>query len=675
MIKNKDSGVQGKMERSSRMYLIIFFCFFALGIILTGYYIFNNYSKGIEKNIEDELTSVSNLKIEEIVHWRNERTRNLSLYQKNESFRNMVSKIINDPSDQKAKKMIEEWMTAFQNNYGYYRVCLHDMNGVEILSTIDDDASLPHNLKSYFDRLFVKEEVVFEDFFREKTDKKIYLSLLVGIFDIKNKNQPLGILIARVDPEAYLYPMLNRWPVSRETTESFLLKKDGEDVVFLNKCKHNIHTTLEFKFNIAKTKDLPTTKAVTGYTGIYNGVDFENEHVISYMQPIPDSPWFLVTKIDRKEALEPLKGIMVVVISAVLLLLLVLSAGIAFVIRTQSYNHYKEIAQKAKELQISEENLKRLNESLEKTVKERTRDLSLVNDELKDELRRKIKSEEEKDRLRHELQHSQKMQAIGTLAAGIAHEINSPLQFTNDNVDFISNSVDEIMKLVNTYNRLLMTCHTDEDKENAKIQIAELVKNINFDFISHEMPEALSQTKDGISRIRKIVNAMKNYSNFNNEEKKPANINVTLENAELITRNEWKYHAEVENKFASDIQYLNCYEPELNQVFMNLIVNAAHTTKDAIDQKIIRKGVITVKTSMINSKILISISDNGLGIPKEYQERIYDPFFTTKEVGKGTGQGLSIAHKIIVERHGGKIWFETELNKGTTFFVELPAGK
>jgi signal transduction histidine kinase len=672
MKKNKDSGVKDKVVKSSKMYLIMLFFFFSLSIILTGYFIFNNYSMGIQKNIEDELTSVSNLKVEEIVHWRNERTRNLLLYQKNESFRDMISKIIKDPSDPATKKMIADWMTAFQKNYGYYRVCLHDMNGVELLSTIDDDASLPHNLKSYFDRLFVKEEVVFEDFFREKIDKKVYLSLLVGIFDIKNKNQPLGVLIARVDPESYLYPMLNRWPVPRETTESFLLKRIGDDVVFVNKCKHNIHTALEFKFNIEKTKDLPTTKAVTGYTGIYKGIDFENEHVISYMQPIPDSPWFLVTQIDRKEALKPIKGILVIVISAVLLLLLVLSTGIFFILRNQSYNYYKEIAKKAKELQQSEENLRKLNESLEVTVKERTHDLSVVNDELKDELRRKIKSEEEKDRLRHELQHSQKMQAIGTLAAGIAHEINSPLQFTNDNVDFISNSVDEIMKLVNTYNRLLMTCHTDEDKVNAKIQIAELVKKINFDFISHEMPEALSQTKDGISRIRKIVNAMKNYSNFNNEEKKPANINETLENAELITRNEWKYHAEVENEFAPDMQYLNCYEPELNQVFMNLLVNAAHTTKDAVDQKIIKRGKITVRTSTRNNNILISINDNGLGIPKEYQERVYDPFFTTKEVGKGTGQGLSIAHKIVVERHGGKIWFETELNKGTTFYLEVP---
>jgi PAS domain S-box-containing protein len=280
--------------------------------------------------------------------------------------------------------------------------------------------------------------------------------------------------------------------------------------------------------------------------------------------------------------------------------------------------------------------------------------------------------EKEKNRLKIELQQSQRMQSIGTLAAGIAHEINSPLQFTNDNVDFISNALDDIMKLVNTYKNLMMSCHTDEDKENAKNTIAEIEKKINLEFLTKEMPDALTQTKEGIARIRKIVNAMKNYSNFNNEEKKPANINETLENAELISRNEWKYHAEVENEFAQDMQYLNCYEPELNQVFMNLIVNAAHTTKDAVDQKIIEKGRIFVKTSMNNNKFLIVISDNGLGIPKEYQERVYDPFFTTKEVGKGTGQGLSIAHKIVTERHGGKIWFETELNKGTTFYVEIP---
>jgi PAS domain S-box-containing protein len=280
--------------------------------------------------------------------------------------------------------------------------------------------------------------------------------------------------------------------------------------------------------------------------------------------------------------------------------------------------------------------------------------------------------ERERERLKIELSHSQKLQSIGTLAAGIAHEINSPLQFTNDNIDFIANSYQDIIKLVQTYKDLMMSCHTDQDKENARNTIFELEKKINLDFLTKEMPEALSQTKDGLARIRKIVNAMKQYSNMNLEEKKTADLNKTLENAEIITRNEWKYHAEVINEFDPELPFAECYEAELNQVFMNLIVNAAHATKDAVDQKLIEKGKITISTSHKDGKILITITDNGMGIPDKIKDKIYDPFFTTKDVGKGTGQGLAIAHKAIVERHGGKIRFETEENKGTIFYIEVP---
>lgn len=281
-------------------------------------------------------------------------------------------------------------------------------------------------------------------------------------------------------------------------------------------------------------------------------------------------------------------------------------------------------------------------------------------------------SEKEKERLKIELEHSKKMESIGTLAAGIAHEINSPLQFTNDNLDFIANSYEDIIRLVNTYKNLMMSCKTDEDKSSAKNTIADIERKINLEFLTKEMPDALSQTKDGLARIRKIINAMKQYTHLNNEEKKPSNVNETLENAQIITRNEWKYFAEIENRLDPDLPIINAFEAELNQVFMNLIVNAAHTINDAIDQKIIEKGKIIVKTEQKDENIIISISDNGLGIPEELKERIYDPFFTTKEVGKGTGQGLAIAHSIISDKHKGRIWFETELNKGTTFFIELP---
>ena len=662
MTQKEDNQIIVKTDAVIKKYLMLSFIVFSIVISAIGYFVYESYYHDITKKIEEELTTVSKLKVEEVEHWRKERIKNLSIYQNDLFFGEMVKRTLSNPNDTETQSVMKNWMILFKNNYGYHRVCLHDINGTEILSTNEGDASLPHNLKTYFNRIFKKREVVFENFYIEKTDGRIYLSLIVGIFDVKDKNKPVGILIARVDPNEYLYPHLNGWPIPRESAETYLVYKEGGEVVFLNDLKHQKGTALNLKFNIEENNELPAVQAVKGFSGIYNGIDCNNQPVISYLMQIPDTPWYIVSKIDKSETSSLVNRILASVVLVVFLLISVLTMVIIYIHRYQKYNYYRESAKKLKEEQ----------EKLEKIVKERTQDLSLLNEELKNELERKIRDEKEKDRLRLELQHSQKMQSIGTLAAGIAHEINSPLQFTNDNIDFITKSFEEIMRLVNTYKNLMMTCHTDEDKENAKTLIFELEKKINLSFLASEMPDALSQTKDGISRIRKIVNAMKQYSHFNNEEKKPADINQSLENAEIITRNEWKYHAEIENNFSTDLPFVNCYEAELNQVFMNLLVNAGHTIKDAIDQKIITQGKIKVKTDYKNNRILVSISDNGLGIPKEYQDRVYDYFFTTKEVGKGTGQGLAIAHKTVVEKHGGKIWFETELNKGTTFFVEVP---
>jgi len=662
MTQNEDNQIIVNTDVVIKKYLMLSFVIFSIVISAIGYFVYESYYHDISKKIEEELTTVSKLKVEEIEHWRKERIKNLSIYQNDLLFGEMVKKTLSNPNDAEIQKKMKDWMVLFKTNYEYHRVCLHDINGTEILSTNEGDASLPHNLKTYFNRIFIKREVVFENFYIEKTDGRIYLSLIVGIFDIIDNNKPIGVLIARVDPNEYLYPHLNGWPIPRESAESYLVYRDSGEVVFLNDLKHQKGTALNLKFNIEMNQNLPAVQAVKGFSGIYNGLDCNNQPVISYLIQIPDTPWYIVSKIDKNETTSLVNRILASVILVVFLLISVLTMVIFYVHRYQKYSYYRESAKKLKEEQ----------EKLEMIVKDRTQDLSLLNEELKTELERKIRDEKEKDRLRLELQHSQKMQSIGTLAAGIAHEINSPLQYTNDNVDFITKSFEEIMRLVSTYKNLMMSCHTDEDKEKAKILISELEKKINLSFLATEMPDALSQTKDGISRIRKIVNAMKQYSHFNNEEKKPADINQTLENAEIITRNEWKYHAEIENNFSTDLPFVNCYEAELNQVFMNLLVNAGHTIKDAIDRKNITQGKIIVTSAYKNNKILVSISDNGMGIPEKFRDRIYDYFFTTKEVGKGTGQGLAIAHKTIVEKHGGKLWFETEVNKGTTFFVEVP---
>jgi signal transduction histidine kinase len=198
------------------------------------------------------------------------------------------------------------------------------------------------------------------------------------------------------------------------------------------------------------------------------------------------------------------------------------------------------------------------------------------------------------------------------------------------------------------------------------------IAQVNLEYLLKEVPSALEQSLEGLGRVARIVHAMKEFSHPGSEEKKLTDINKAILTTLTVARNEWKYVAEVETVLAADLQPVPCNAGEFNQVVLNLIINSAHAIAEALGDKTDKKGKITIRTKQDAEWTTISIQDTGSGIPPEIQSRIFEPFFTTKEVGKGTGQGLSIAHNTIVQRHSGRLWFQSEVGKGTTFFIQLP---
>ena len=268
-----------------------------------------------------------------------------------------------------------------------------------------------------------------------------------------------------------------------------------------------------------------------------------------------------------------------------------------------------------------------------------------------------------------QLRQAQKLEAIGQLAAGIAHEINTPAQFVTDNLQFIRDSWLAVSELIEKYRTLIGNCEADIPL-SMKRSFSEIEQIADFKFISDEMPNAIEQGLDGARRIAKIVHAMKEFSHPDSAEKVQIDLNQAIDSTITVARNEWKYVAEVATEFEKDLPLVVCYPGEINQVVLNLIVNAAHSIKDKVNGG--EKGKITIRTSMRGDHVEIAISDTGLGISDAIRTRIFEPFFTTKDVGKGTGQGLALAHSVIVKKHLGKIWFETEIGSGTTFFIHLP---
>jgi signal transduction histidine kinase len=191
-------------------------------------------------------------------------------------------------------------------------------------------------------------------------------------------------------------------------------------------------------------------------------------------------------------------------------------------------------------------------------------------------------------------------------------------------------------------------------------------------YLKEEIPNAVHEALDGVARVSKIVRAMKEFSHPSSSDMIPVDINKAIETTLAVARNEWRYVAEIKTDLDPTLPLVPCMAGEINQVLLNLIINAAHTIKDVVGGDESEKGLITIRTSHMNNHLELRIGDTGTGIPKDIRDRIFEPFFTTKEVGKGSGQGLAMAHHMIVKKHQGELTFETEEEKGTTFIVRLP---
>ncbi|HXZ40831.1 MAG TPA: CHASE domain-containing protein [Terriglobales bacterium] len=272
-------------------------------------------------------------------------------------------------------------------------------------------------------------------------------------------------------------------------------------------------------------------------------------------------------------------------------------------------------------------------------------------------------------RLEMDLRHAQKLEAVGGLAAGIAHEINTPIQFVGDNTHFLQGAFDDLAKVLAKYRQLHQAAANGGAGRELAEEVTKAEKSANLDFLMQEIPSALEQSMDGVTRVATIVKAMREFAHTDRGEKIATDLNKNLQSTLIVARNEIKYVADVETDF-QELPLVKCNGGDVNQVFLNLLVNAAHAIKDRREPEA-KKGVIGIRTRREGDHVVISISDTGCGIPANIHDKIFEPFFTTKEVGRGTGQGLAIA-RTIVERHGGSITFDTEVGRGTTFHIRLP---
>ena len=277
----------------------------------------------------------------------------------------------------------------------------------------------------------------------------------------------------------------------------------------------------------------------------------------------------------------------------------------------------------------------------------------------------------ERKLIQTQLNHAQKMESIGQLAAGIAHEINTPMQFVGDNTVFLEHSFRQLFDTVKGCDKLLKDSQSGTVSEKAVEDLKARFQNNDIEYLVEEIPLAIQQSLDGVKRVSNIVKAMKEFSHPGLEEKIPTDLNKAIDTTLTVSKNEWKYVADVVKQFDASLPLVPCFVNDFNQVILNTVVNAAHAISDVVKNNE-DKGTITITTLKIDPWVEIRIQDTGTGIPNHIKSKIFDPFFTTKEVGKGTGQGLAIVHSVIVKKHKGTIALETEEGQGTTFIFRLP---
>lgn len=274
------------------------------------------------------------------------------------------------------------------------------------------------------------------------------------------------------------------------------------------------------------------------------------------------------------------------------------------------------------------------------------------------------------------LAQSQKLGAIGELAAGIAHEINTPIQYVGDNTRFFREAYNDLHNVLDSCRMIVEALESGENPAADVVRLRELMNDADFEYLQTEIPSALGQTLDGIDRVVSIVRAMKEFAHPGTTQRVPVNLGDAIQNTITVARNEWKYVAKIDLELDSQLGDVPALPAELNQVLLNLIVNAAHaiaeTKPDVSSGDQAGQGTISIRTRKEPDYAAIEVSDTGCGIEADLVEQIFQPFFTTKAAGKGTGQGLAIVHEVVVRKHQGTVAVESQPGSGTTFTIRLP---
>ncbi len=334
-------GVIGKKNNFQSYILVAIFVIMSAGIITAGGLYYSHYKTQYKAEIGIQLSAIGKLKADELANWRSERLGDGKVFYKNAAFSALVGKYFNDPNDADSQKQIKAWLSIAQASYQYDKLMLLDNQYRKIIIMVPDSPERPISyISEHTSKLLQTGQMVFEDFYWNEQNQKIYLKVLVPILD-KDESRTIGVLAMRIDPKVYLYPFIENMPMPSFSAETLLVRKDGNNVQFLNELKFQSGTALKLRYSLTN-KTLPAVKAVLGYEGITEGTDYRGKPVIADVRAVPDSPWFLVTRMDTSEIYTPLTQRLLAIIIFIGILLAGAGVSVGFLWKQRTASFYRQ---------------------------------------------------------------------------------------------------------------------------------------------------------------------------------------------------------------------------------------------------------------------------------------------------------------------------------------------
>lgn len=687
-----------KTTRSGGYGFLLVFILLAAGIVASGFFSYRNYKRNFRVGMERQLLGVAELKVNELVAWRAERLADASIFFRNASFSGLVRQFLEKPKDSAAQDGLRIWLSHFQTAYKYDRLFFLDDQGVERISVPAESGPAAVHLMERTPEFLRSDKVTFVDFHRDAPDGPVHLSILVPIVDDRADVRALGILVLRIDPKKYLFPFIRRWPMANQTAEALIVRRDENDALFLNELKFQKDSALNLRIPLG-SQNVLAVKAVLGQEGLVKGVDYRGVPVLGALRAVPDSPWFLVARMDIAEAFAPLRERAWVTILLIGSLLLGAGGGIGFVWRHQRAHFYREryrAAEALREVSLRQAALLAAVPDIIMEVDDNkvytwanSAGLQFFGEDvIGKEAVFYFEGEQDTYRTVQPLFGGQEgrifveswqrrkdgekrllawwCQVLKDDSGRVTGALSSARDITGRNQyeEELQKKNDELIRFTYT---------VSHDLKSPLVTIRTFLGYLEQDIRkpdAGEVDKDLTYIRNAADRAARLLDELLELSRIGRKMNPPAEVllqDIVKEALDLVAGRIVKRGVKVE--VTEKPIRITGDHPRLVEVFLNLVDNSVKFMGSQ------RAPCVEIGVDEVGGETVLFVRDNGIGIDPQYQPKLFELFEKLDPSTEGTGIGLALV-KRIVEVHGGRIWVESEgPGQGSTFRFTLAKTK